>query len=196
MPHSSCVKFSFKLVVYDQKKEGASVSNSFALELQKGVFAALLANSGVTALAGLTAAFNAIRKGVQIGQHLEGVAKDLSRWGKACADFDLVEKQIRRPPWYRALGGGVEAQAMEIFEQRKQLAAQRKEMKDWICAILGPSSQEELLAIEANIRKQKREREWRRIELRQKIIEWVAGVFLSAICVGALMMLVLLMQSA
>ena len=64
MPHSSCVKFSFKLVVYDQKKEGASVSNSFALELQKGVFAALLANSGVTALAGLTAAFNAIRKGV------------------------------------------------------------------------------------------------------------------------------------
>ena len=40
------------------------MSNSFALELQKGVFAALLANSGVTALAGLTAAFNAIRKGV------------------------------------------------------------------------------------------------------------------------------------
>ena len=144
----------------------------------------------------LIEAYCKIPQGAQVGQHLEGVAKDLSRWGKACADFDLVEKQIRRPPWYRALGDGVEAQAMEIFEQRKQLAAQRKEMKDWICAILGPSSQEELLAIEANIRKQKREREWRRIELRQKIIEWVAGVFLSVICVGALIGLVLLMQSA
>ena len=130
----------------------------------------------VTALAGATAAFNAIRKGVQIGRDIEGMAKDLSRWGQACADFDFAEKQIRKPPWYKALGGGVEAQAMEIFAQRKQLAAQRltaqrKEMKDRICATLGPSAWEELLAIEADIRKQKREHEWRRIELQQKIIE-------------------------
>ena len=90
----------------------------------------------------------------------------------------------------------MEAQAMEIFEQRKQLAAQRKEMKDWICVILGPSSCEELLAIEADIRKQKREHEWRRIELRQKIIEWVAWIFLFVICVGVLIGLVLLMRSA
>ena len=93
------------------------------------------------------------------------------------------------------LGGGVEAQAMEIFAQRKQLAAQRKEMKDWICAVLGPSSWEELLAIEADIRKQKREHEWRRIELRQKIIKWVAGVFLFVICLAMLIGVVLLMRS-
>ena len=84
---------------------------------------------------------------------------------------------------------------MEIFAQRKQLAAQRKEMKDWICAVLGPSSWEELLASEADIRKQKREHKWRRIELRQKIIEWAAGILLSVICVGALVGLVLLMRS-
>ena len=139
--------------------------------------------------------FCKIPEGAQVGRDLEGMAKDLSRWGKACADFDFAEKQIRKPPWYKALGGGVEAQAMEIFAQRKQLAAQHKEMKDWICAILGPSSWEELLAIEADIRKQKREHEWRRIELRQKIIEWVAGIFLFVICVGALVGLVLLMRS-
>ena len=86
----------------------------------------------VTALAGATAAFNAIRKDVQISRDLEGMAKDLSRWGKACADFDFAEKQIRKPPWYRTLGGGIEAQAMEVVAQSKQLAAQRKEMEDWI----------------------------------------------------------------
>ena len=85
---------------------------------------------------------------------------------------------------------------MEIFAQGKQLAFQRKEMKDWICAILGPSSWEELFAIETDIRRQKREQEWRRIEIRQKIIEWVAGIFLFLICVGALIGLVLLMRSA
>ena len=150
----------------------------------------------VTALAGATAAFNAIRKGVQVGRDLEGMAKDLSRWGKACADFDFAEKQIRKPPWYKALGGGVEAQTMDIFAQRKQLAAQRKEIKDWICAILGPSSWEELLAIEAELRKQKREHEHRQIEIKQKIIEWVAGVFLFVICLAVLIGLVLLLRSA
>ena len=68
----------------------------------------------------------------QVGRELEGMAKDLSRRGKARADFDFAEKQIRKPPWYRTLGGGIEAQAMEIFAQSKQLAAQRKEMEDWI----------------------------------------------------------------
>ena len=110
----------------------------------------------VTALAGATAAFNAIKKGIQFGRDLEGMANDLSRWGRACADFDFAEKQIKKPPWYRALGGGIEAQAMAIFAQRKKLEAQRKEMKDWISAVLGPSAWEELLTIEADIRKQKR----------------------------------------
>ena len=32
--------------------------------------------------------------------------------------FDFAEKQIRKSPWYKALGGGVEAQVMEIFAQR------------------------------------------------------------------------------
>ena len=48
------------------------------------------------ALAGATAAFNAIRKSVQVGRDLEGMTKNLSRWGKACADFDFAEKQIRK----------------------------------------------------------------------------------------------------
>ena len=79
MPHSVWAKFSLKVVVYSQKKEGASVSNSFALELEKAVRAALVANNSVTVFAGATTAFNAIRKGVQIGHDIEGMAKDLSR---------------------------------------------------------------------------------------------------------------------
>tara|TARA_A100001011_G_scaffold216613_1_gene224548 strand:- start:141 stop:434 length:294 start_codon:yes stop_codon:yes gene_type:complete len=49
-------------------------------------------------------AYCKIPEGAQVGRHLEGMAKDLSRWGKARADFDFAEKQIRKPPWYRALG--------------------------------------------------------------------------------------------
>ena len=45
-----------------------------------------------TPLSGATAALNAICKSIQIGLDLDCMAKDLSRWGKACADFDLAEK--------------------------------------------------------------------------------------------------------
>ena len=149
----------------------------------------------VTALAGATAAFNVIKKGIQFGRDLENMANDLSCWGRACADFEFAEKQIKKPPWYSVLGGGVEAQEMAIFAQCEKLEAQRKEMREWICAMLGPSAWEELLQIEADIRKQKREHEFRRIEIKQKIIEWVAGVLLFLIWLAALIGLVLIMRS-
>ena len=149
-----------------------------------------------TALALASSAFQAIRKGCQIGRDLEGMGKDLSRWGKAMADFDFAAKQIEKPPWYKAMGGGIEAQAMELFVQRRQIQAQREELRKWISASLGPSAWQELLKIEAEVRKAQREHEYKRIEIRQKIIEWTAGILLFVICVGALFVLVWLLRSA
>tara|TARA_R100000664_G_scaffold12619_1_gene20247 strand:- start:6010 stop:6480 length:471 start_codon:yes stop_codon:yes gene_type:complete len=150
----------------------------------------------VTAIAGASAAFNAIKKGIQVGRDLEGMGKDLSRWGKAMADFDFAAKQIEKPPWYKAMGGGVEAQAMELFVQRRQLQAQREELRKWISAGLGPSAWQELLKIEAEVRKAQREHEYRRIEIRQKIIEWSLGIFLFVLCMGGLFVFVWLMRNA
>ena len=150
----------------------------------------------VTAIAGASAAFNAIKKGIQFGRDLEGMGKDLARWGGAMADLDFAEKQAQKPPWYKALGGGVEAQAMEIFAAKRKAEAMRKEMKDFISYLYGPSYWEEILQIEADLRKQKREHEFRRIEIRQRIIEWALGIILFIICVGGLFVLVILMRSA
>ena len=110
--------------------------------------------------------------------------------------FDFAAKQIEKPPWYKAMGGGIEAQAMELFVQRRQIQAQREELRKWISASLGPSAWQELLKIEAEVRKAQREHEYKRIEIRQKIIEWTAGILLFVICVGALFVLVWLMRTA
>ena len=150
----------------------------------------------VTAIAGASAAFNAIKKGVQLGRDLASMGKDLSRWGKACADFDFAKRQIEKPPWYKTLGGGVEAQAMEIFVQKKQLEKQRQELKEYISAFLGPSQWDELLRIEADIRKQQREHEYKRIEMWQTITEWTLGIFLFIFCVSGLFVFVWLMTNA
>ena len=93
----------------------------------------------VTAIAGATAAFNAIKKGIQVGKDLQDMGGTLSKWAGAMADLDFAERQNQQPPWYKALGGGVEAQAMEIFAAKQKAASMRAELKDFICVAYGPS---------------------------------------------------------
>ena len=150
----------------------------------------------ITAIAGATAAFNAIKKGCQIGRDLESMGKDLSRWSKSLSDFEFAARQIEKPPWYKTLGGGIEAQAMELFVQRPQIQAQRDELRTWISGTLGPSAWNELLKIEAEVRQAQKEHEYKRIETWQKITEWCLGIVLFIISVGGLFVLVWLIRSA
>ena len=140
----------------------------------------------VTAIAGATAAFNALKKGIQVGRDLQDMGGQLSQWAGAVADLDFADRQCQKPPWYKTLGGGVEAQAMEIFAAKQKAESMRKELKDYISVMYGPSKWQEILEIEAKLRKQKKEHEYRQIEIKQKIIEWSAGIALFIICTGCL----------
>jgi len=140
----------------------------------------------VTALAGATAAFNMLKKGIAVGKDLQDMGGQLSKWAGAIADLDFADKQNRKPAWYKTLGGGVEAQAMEIFAAKQKAASMRQELKDYISVMYGPSKWQEILAIEADLRKQKREHEHRQMEIKQAIIEWTAGFALFVLGVGAI----------
>ena len=142
----------------------------------------------VTAIAGATAAFNFMKKGVQVGRDLQDMGQQLHQWAGYMADIDQAEKMIEKPPWYKALGGGVQAQAMEVFVARKQAQKMRDDLRELIShpAILGPSHWQEFLRIEADIRKQKREHEFRRMEIKQTITEWTAGLALFIVLIGGL----------
>ena len=142
----------------------------------------------VTAIAGATAAFNFMKKGVQVGRDLQDMGQQLQQWAGYMADIDQAEKMIEKPPWYKALGGGVQAQAMEVFLARKKAKQMRDELREIIShpAILGPSHWQEFLRIEADIRKQKREHEFRRMEIKQTIMEWTAGVALFIVLIAGL----------
>ena len=140
----------------------------------------------VSALALASSAFGALKKGMQVGRDLESMGKDLGRWAGAMSDLDFCEKQNNKPSVFKILGGGVEQRAMEIFAAKKQRDAMKLELKNYICAVYGPSHYEELLRIEAEIRVQKRENEYARIEMIQNIKEWSAGIALFFTLVGAL----------
>jgi len=144
----------------------------------------------VTAIAGATAAFNALKKGIQVGKDLQDMGSQLSQWAGAMSDIDFVDKRNQKPSVFKVLGGGVESEAMQIFAAKKKRDSMRAELKDFISVVYGPSHWEELLKIEAEIRVQKKENEYRKLELQQTIIEWSAGITLFFIFIGSLFGLV------
>ena len=81
---------------------------------------------------------------------------------------------------------------MEIFAAKKKAESMRKELKDYICVMYGPSHWDELLRIEADIRKQKKEHDHKRIEMQRKLIEWGAGFVLFLVITGSLVGLIYL----
>jgi len=57
----------------------------------------------------------------------------------------------------------------------------RKEIKAFISWNYGPSAWEEVLSIEAKMRKQRKDELYRKEELKRKIIEWIVGLLAAAI---------------
>tara|TARA_R100001440_G_scaffold19381_2_gene32694 strand:- start:7847 stop:8308 length:462 start_codon:yes stop_codon:yes gene_type:complete len=140
----------------------------------------------VTALAGASAAFQMLKKGIAVGKDLQDMGGQLSKWAGSIADLDFAEKQNQKPAWYKTLGGGVQAQAMEIFAAKQKAASMRQELKEYISVMYGPSKWQEILAIEADLRKQKREHEHRQMEIKQAIIEWATGIAVFLLGLGAI----------
>lgn len=141
----------------------------------------------VTIIGGATVAFNALKKGFQVGKDLQDMSGQLTQWAGAMSDLSFMEQKNKNPPWWKALNGqSVEAEALEIFTAKKKAEAMRKELKDWISFSMGPSAWDELVATEGKIRKQKKEQEYRKAEIQEAIITWTVTGLLLASGIGAL----------
>ena len=126
----------------------------------------------VTIISGATVAFNALKKGFAVGKDLQDMSAQLTQWAGCMSDLGQAEKQVKNPPWWKSLSGSVEEEALAVFAAKRKAEAMRKELKDYISFVMGPSAWDELVAIEAKIRKQKREQEYRKAELQEAIITW------------------------
>ena len=115
------------------------------------------------------------------------MSSQLTQWAGHMADLGQAEKQVKNPPWWKALNGeSIEAQSLAIFTAKKKAEAMRKELKDWISFSMGPSAWDELVAIEGKIRKQKRDQEYRKAEMQEAIITWTISGLLLFSAIGVL----------
>lgn len=135
----------------------------------------------VTIISGATVAFNAIKQGIQVGRDLQDMSGQLSQWAGAMSDLGRAETKAKNPPWWKSLSGGVEQEALAIFAAKRKAEAMRKELKQFISLTMGPSAWEELIRIEADVRKRKKEQEYRKEEIKEAIIAWTVGILVFII---------------
>ena len=138
------------------------------------------------AITAASKAFTAIKNGFAIGRDIESMGKDLGRWMGALSDIDNAEKSAKNASPLRILfkGKEIEASAIEAFTAKKKLEAQRQELKSFINFHYGANSWNEILHMEAEIRKQRQKEIYERQELIRKIWEYIGWFILFCTVIG------------
>jgi len=131
-------------------------------------------------------AFSGLKRAFQVGRDLEQMQGDISKWMKASSDIDQANKVAKNPPWYKKLASGdsVEQEAIQAFTAQKTLRAQRDELRNLLGFKYGSKAWDDLLKIEAKIRKDRQEQIYAREEFKQKIIEIIMVILFFVVVLG------------
>jgi len=134
-----------------------------------------------------TGSFKALKAAIGAGKDLQDMSGTLSQWGKAFSDFTNLEEREKNPPfWKKTFKGSDEETALEIFANKKKMEHMRSEIKEHITWHYGKSAWDEVLAIEAQMRKRRRDEIYRKQRQVDTMINFAIGTVLFAISGGLL----------
>ncbi len=113
----------------------------------------------ISALGIATAAFNTIKKGFEVGRDLDSMYGDMGKWMGAVSDINQAEKQAKNPPIFKKIfvGASVEEEALNAFAAKKKAQAMEAELRQFINFSYGVNAWNELLQMQAKIRKDRQE---------------------------------------
>ena len=120
----------------------------------------------VTAFGVATTAYKTIVAGFKVGKQVESMSKDLGRWmGAIQAVKEGHSKKKNR------MFGSVEEEALETFAMKKKAIAMENELRTFVNMNYGPNAWNEVIRIQAEIRKQKKEAELEAQRRQRQIVE-------------------------
>lgn len=142
----------------------------------------------VTAIAGATAAYNGLKKMIAVGKDIHDMGSTLSQWAGAMSDLDFAHGKAENPPMFKKLFGAsaVEQTALETWGHKQKAKEMREELRSHISLFYGPSAWDEIVRIEAQMRKERREAVYKKEERKQLIIEWIAGIILGLLAIATI----------
>ena len=120
----------------------------------------------VTAFGVATTAYKTIVAGFKVGKQVESMSKDLGRWmGAIQAVKEGHSKKKNR------MFGSVEEEALETFAMKKKAIAMENELRNFVNLNYGPNAWNEVIRIQADIRKQKKEAELEAQRRQRQMVE-------------------------
>ena len=120
----------------------------------------------VTAFGVATTAYKTIVAGFKVGKQVENMSKDLGRWmGAIQAVKEGHSKKKNR------MFGSVEEEALETFAMKKKAIAMENELRTFVNYNYGPNAWNEVIRIQADIRKQKKEAELEAQRRQRQMVE-------------------------
>jgi|TARA_B110000967_G_scaffold37777_1_gene37278 hypothetical protein len=143
-----------------------------------------------TAISLATTAFNGIKSAINTGKDIQSMGAQLGQWGKAISDLDFAHQKAQKPPWYKALGGGVEANVMEIWTHKQKAKEMREELRSYISALYGPSAWDEIVHMEVQMRKEQREAVYAAQEKKEAIVNAILVTIAVVAVAGALALII------
>ena len=127
----------------------------------------------VTAFGVATTAYKTIVAGFKVGKQVENMSKDLGRWmGAIQAVKEGHSKKKNR------MFGSVEEEALETFAMKKKAIAMENELRTFVNYNYGPNAWNEVIRIQAEIRKQKKEAE---LEAQRKHRQMVENTIIGSL---------------
>jgi hypothetical protein len=134
-----------------------------------------------------TGAFKALKGAIGAGKDLQDMTGQLATWGKAFSDFTNLEEREKNPPfWKKTFKGSDEETALEIFANKKKMEQMRSEIKEHITWHYGKSAWDEVLQIEASMRRKRKEELYRKQAQIDTAINFAIGLTVFAISGGLL----------
>jgi hypothetical protein len=132
-----------------------------------------------------TGAFKALKGAIGAGKDLQDMTGQLATWGKAFSDFTNLEEREKNPPfWKKTFKGSDEETALEIFANKKKMEQMRSEIKEHITWHYGKSAWDEVLQIEASMRKRRKDELYRKQAQIDAAINFTIGAILFSISAG------------
>ena len=120
----------------------------------------------VTAFGVATTAYKTIVAGFKVGKQVENMSKDLGRWmGAIQAVKEGHSKKKNR------MFGSVEEEALETFAMKKKAIAMENELRTFVNYNYGPNAWNEVIQIQAQIRKQKKEAQIEAQRKQRQVVE-------------------------
>ena len=146
----------------------------------------------VSAIGMATAAYNGIKTAIAKGKEISEMGTTLASWSRAVSDLDYCHKQAQNPPMLKKMFGAskLEQDALEIWAQKKKADQMREELRSYISLYYGPSSWDEIVRIEAQMRKERKEQAYAAEERKQTIIEWVVGLLMALAMSGIIALII------